>query len=138
MSFVRGTAIEPGMRCRRPRGVEIGIKSSGRKIDSISNQLLFPNHRRRLGDRENSEEQNWEVGGGRGEGMQVNLYPHLTDPNTHGTAPPSAAGVDNKVAHCHGRVIHLRRGSHLYIGTACWFRSVGRFELCSLSNVKVR
>lgn len=58
VSFVRGTAIEPGMRCRRPRSVEIGIKSSGRKIDSISNQLLFPNQRR-LGDRENSEEQNW-------------------------------------------------------------------------------
>lgn len=137
MSFVRGTAIEPGMRCRRPRGVEIGIKSSGRKIDSISNQLLFPNQRRRLGDRENSEEQNcgWRVGG---EGMQVNLYPHLTDPSTHGTAPRSAAGVDNKVARCHGRVIHLRRGSHLSVGTAHWFRSARLFELCSLSNVKDR
>jgi hypothetical protein len=31
VSFVRGTAIEPGMRCRRPRDVEIGIKSSGRR-----------------------------------------------------------------------------------------------------------
>ena len=127
MSFVRKTAIEPGMRCRRPRGVEIGIKSSGRKIDSISNQLLFPNQRRRLGDRENSEEQNWWVG----EGMQVNLYPHLTDPNTHGTAPPSAAGVDNKVARCHGRVIHLRIGSYHSIGTA---HCSGRRGISSYAN----
>ena len=125
VSFVRGTAIEPGMRCRRPRGVEIGIKSSRRTIDSISNQLLFPNQRRRLGDRENSEEQNWR--GKEGGGVQVNLYPHLTEPNTHGTAPPQAGGVDDRMSGCHGRVT----GSRLSIGTAQQFRSAGHFELCS-------
>lgn len=79
------------------------------------------------------------IGGwGWGEGMQVNLYPHLTDPNTHGTVPPSAAGVENKVAHWHGRVIRLRTGSRLSIGTAHWLRSAGHFELCSLSNVEDR